>query len=298
MDLNWFYWALVSAVFLALVTVFAKVGLKGADTGAANLVRTVVITAALALLLAYTGKWGHVGALSVRNWLFLVLSGLATCISWTAYFKALQLGETAKSATIEKFSIVLVALMSIAFLKERPDALEWTGIGLISCGVLMLAFGRTRPLAGGGADTEVLSRKWLLWALAASFFLALTTIFAKLGLHGIDSDFATFVRTVVIIAVLAVFSAFTGKWRKIGRFTKKNWLFLVLSGLATGVSWLAFFKALQMGEAAKVNTVGKFSVVLVAVLSVLFLKEKPRKQEWGGIAVITAGVAVLALRHG
>ena len=128
---------------------------------------------------------------------------------------------------------------------------------------------------------------WLYWALASAFFAALTAIFAKAGLQGIDSDFATFIRTLVIIAALALFLS----------FTVKNWIFLILSGLATGASWLAYFKALQMGEAYQVAPVDKLSLVLVAVLAVVFLGERPNLREWLGLAMISGGVWVLAFKR-
>lgn len=137
---------------------------------------------------------------------------------------------------------------------------------------------------------------WFYWALASAFFAALTAVFAKVGLKGIDSDFATFIRTLVIIAALALFLTYTGKWQGVEGFSGKNWAFMILSGLATGASWLAYFKALQLGEASKVAPVDKFSIVLVTVMAVLFLKERPSAQEWLGIGLITAGVLVLALR--
>lgn len=138
---------------------------------------------------------------------------------------------------------------------------------------------------------------WLYWALAAAFFAALTAIFAKAGLQGIDSDFATFIRTLVIVVALAAFLTYTGKWQKVDGFTGKNWLFLALSGLATGASWLAYFKALQMGPAAQVAAVDKFSLVLVALLAVAFLRERPNTQEWLGLGLVAAGVVLLALRR-
>ena len=141
------------------------------------------------------------------------------------------------------------------------------------------------------------SNAWLYWALASAFFAALTAIFAKLGLQGIDSDFATFIRTLVIIAALAAFLSYTGKWQRVGGFSGRNWAFLILSGLATGASWLAYFKALQMGEASKVAPVDKFSIVLVALMAVVFLKERPGAQEWLGIVMIAGGVLVLALKR-
>lgn len=142
-----------------------------------------------------------------------------------------------------------------------------------------------------------MEHSWFYWALASAFFAALTAIFAKAGLQGIDSDFATFIRTLVIIAALSLFLSYTGKWQGVGDFTIKNWTFLILSGLATGASWLAYFKALQMGEASKVAPVDKFSMVLVAIMAVLFLKEKPSAQDWLGILLITGGVLTLALKR-
>ena len=138
---------------------------------------------------------------------------------------------------------------------------------------------------------------WLFWALASAGFASLTAIFAKMGLQGIDSDFATFIRTLVIIAALAAFLSYAGKWQGVGDFSAKNWTFLILSGLATGASWLAYFKALQMGEASKVAPVDKFSIVLVALFAVVFLKERPSSQEWLGIALIAGGVLTLALKR-
>ena len=136
---------------------------------------------------------------------------------------------------------------------------------------------------------------WFFWALASAFFAALTAIFAKAGLQGIDSDFATFIRTLVILAALALFLTWAGKWQGVAAFTARNWLFLVLSGLATGASWLAYFKALQLGDASRVAPVDKFSLVLVALLAVVFLGERPRPHEWGGLGLVAAGAGNQAL---
>ncbi|OSI18680.1 EamA family transporter [Neisseria dumasiana] len=142
-----------------------------------------------------------------------------------------------------------------------------------------------------------MSHAWFYWALASALFAALTAIFAKAGLQGIDSDFATFIRTLVIVAALAVFLTYTGKWQGVGGFSARNWVFLILSGLATGFSWLAYFKALQLGNASQVAPVDKFSLVLVALMAVVFLDEHPSAQEWIGLGLVTAGVLVLALKH-
>ena len=141
------------------------------------------------------------------------------------------------------------------------------------------------------------SNAWLFWALASAGFASLTAIFAKMGLQGIDSDFATFIRTLVILAALVLFLTYTGKWQGVNGFTGRNWTFLILSGLATGASWLAYFKALQLGNASQVAPVDKFSLVLVALMAVVFLDERPSTQEWIGLGLVTAGVLTLGLQR-
>jgi len=138
---------------------------------------------------------------------------------------------------------------------------------------------------------------WLFWALLSAVFAALTAIFAKIGLEGVDSDLATLVRTAVIMVVLAAFVYLTGKWRSPFELSSRTWLFLVLSGLATGASWVCYFRALKIGDASKVAPVDKFSLVLVAVFAFLFLDERPSIREWAGILMIGAGVLVLALKR-
>src|SRR6266404_3448539 len=138
---------------------------------------------------------------------------------------------------------------------------------------------------------------WFFWALLSAVFAALTAIFAKVGLEGVDSDLATLVRTAVIFVVLAGFVWFAGKWRNPSELSSRTWLFLVLSGLATGASWVCYFRALKIGEASKVAPVDKLSLLLVAVFAFLFLDERPSVREWVGILMVGAGVLVLALKR-
>lgn len=138
---------------------------------------------------------------------------------------------------------------------------------------------------------------WLIWALLSAVFAAFTAIFAKIGLEGVNSDLATLIRTVVIIFVLTAFVYFAGKWSNPFKLSSKTWFFLVLSGLATGASWVCYFRALKIGNASKVAPVDKFSLVLVAVFAVLFLGERPSGREWVGILMIGVGVVVLAFKR-
>lgn len=144
---------------------------------------------------------------------------------------------------------------------------------------------------------ETTTSNWFLWAILSAVFAALTAIFAKLGLQGVDSDLATLVRTFVIMGVLGAFVYFTGKWANPFNLPSRTWLFLVLSGLATGASWVCYFRALKVGEASKVAPVDKFSLLLVVLFAVIFLKERPAFREWIGIALVGAGVLTLAFKR-
>jgi len=143
----------------------------------------------------------------------------------------------------------------------------------------------------------VTSTGWFYWALLSAVFAALTAIFAKVGIHGVDSDLATLIRTAIIIVVLSAFVAYTGKWANPLELSPKTWLFLGLSGLATGASWVCYFRALKIGDASKVAPVDKLSLVLVAVFAFTFLGERPSLREWSGIAMVAGGVLLLALKR-
>jgi transporter family protein len=141
------------------------------------------------------------------------------------------------------------------------------------------------------------SSGWFYWAILSAVFAALTAIFAKVGIQDVDSDLATLIRTFIIIAVLSVFVACTGKWANPLALSRKTWFFLVLSGLATGASWLCYFRALKIGDASKVAPVDKFSLVLVAIFAFAFLGERPSLREWSGIAMVAGGVLLLAFKR-
>lgn len=141
------------------------------------------------------------------------------------------------------------------------------------------------------------SSTWIFWAFLSAIFAALTTIFAKVGIQGIDSDLATLIRTAIVLFLLTLFVYFTGKWANPFNLTKYNWFFLALSGFATGASWVCFYRALQLGEASKVLVVDKFSIVIVAILAFIFLGEKPLTKDWLGIFLVACGLMIIAFRR-
>jgi transporter family protein len=141
------------------------------------------------------------------------------------------------------------------------------------------------------------SSSWIFWAILSAIFAALTTIFAKVGIQGVDSDLATLIRTAIVLLLLTLFVHFTGKWVNPFNLSKYNWVFLVLSGVATCASWICFYRALQIGEASKVLVVDKFSIVIVAILAFVFLGEKPLTKDWLGIALVACGLMVIAFKR-
>ena len=143
----------------------------------------------------------------------------------------------------------------------------------------------------------MVASSWIFWAVLSAIFAALTTIFAKVGIQGVDSDLATLIRTAIVLLLLTLFVQFTGKWANPFNLSKYNWLFLFLSGLATGASWVFFYRALQIGEASKVLVVDKFSIVFVAILAFVFLGEKPVTKDWLGIALVVCGLMVIAFKR-
>ena len=138
---------------------------------------------------------------------------------------------------------------------------------------------------------------WFYWAILSAVFAALTAIFAKIGIQGVNSDLATLMRTAIVILVLSAFVWFTGKWSNPLMLSSKTWIFLTLSGLATGASWVCYFRALQIGDASKVAPIDKLSLVLVAVFAFVFLGERPSLREWTGIAMVASGVLILAFKR-
>lgn len=141
------------------------------------------------------------------------------------------------------------------------------------------------------------SSSWIFWAILSAIFAALTTIFAKVGIQGVDSDLATLIRTAIVLLLLTLFIHFTGKWVNPFNLSKYNWVFLALSGVATCASWICFYRALQIGEASKVLVVDKFSIVIVAILAFVFLGEKPLTKDWLGIALVACGLMVIAFKR-
>lgn len=279
--------ALLAAVFAALTGILAKIGIKDVDSNLATAIRTVVVLVMAFLVVAVTGQLHAAFEVQGRALLFIVLSGITTGLSWLCFFKAIQIGDVSKVVPIDKSSIVITILLSFIVLQEPAPPLVILGGAIITAGTFIL-IGKTK------SDKKVkVTQSYIFLAILAAVFAALTSILAKIGINEVDSNVATFIRTIVILIFAWAIVFFQGTVKDMKIITKKSYLFLGLSGIATGLSWLCYFAAIAIGKVSVVAPIDKFSVVLTMVLSFIILKEKPTRNTIIGGIVITIGTVLL-----
>ncbi|MGI6254459.1 MAG: EamA family transporter [Acutalibacter sp.] len=284
----WILFAFGSAAFAGLTAILAKMGLKEVDSDLATALRTVVVLVFAWLMAFLTAGVPNLTAIGWNTYLFLVLSGLATGASWICYFKALQLGDVNKVAPIDKSSLLLTMILGVLLLGER---LSWGKVGcmaLIAAGTyLMIEKKRNVP------TPRTTGKGWLFYAILSAVFAALTTILGKLGVEGIDSNLGTALRTVVVLIMAWAIVLAEGKQKDISRIDGRSWVFLVFSGVATGLSWLCYYRALQTGDASLVAPIDKLSLLFTVAFSGIFLKERLSAKSGVGLVLLTAGTLLL-----
>ena len=286
----WLLFAVASAATAGLVAVLAKVGLQGVPSSLATAIRTVVVLVLAWLIVFATGTQAELGSLDQRTLIFLIVSGLATGASWLFYFKALQVGRVTPVVAIDRSSLIFTALISIVLFGETQHVwLKLAGLAVIAVGTYVIVWQRREDEATGA------SRLWLVWAVLAMGFAVATTLLAKEGLHAVDSSLATAIRTIIVLVMAGVLVGVTGERRAFAVLSRRNWLYLVLSGLATGASWLCFFRALQEGPVSIVLPVDKLSLIFAAVFALLLLRERISRHDALGMAVILIGTIALVL---
>lgn len=286
----WILFALGSALFAGITAILAKIGIKNTDSNLATALRTVIVLAFSWLMVFVVGSFGTVRTISARNMLFLVLSGLATGASWICYFRALQLGTVNKVTPIDKSSTVLTMLLSFLFLGEAISFPMLAGMVLIGTGTFFMIQKKEEE------KKEVKSRAWLVYAFLSAVFASLTAILGKVGVQGIDSTLGTAIRTVFVLIMAWVIVFMQKKQSLIKKIDKKSWIFIGLSGLTTGLSWLCYYRALQDGKASIVVPIDKLSIVPTILFSYLFLKEKLSRAQLLGLAAIVGGTLVLLIK--
>lgn len=285
----WLGFALGSAFFAGITAVLAKVGMKNVNSTLATAIRTVVVLIFSWWMVFLVGSQAEITRLSGRTLFYLVLSGLSTGASWLCYFRALQLGDVNKVAPIDKSSTVLTILLAFLLLGEPVSAPQIVGVLGIGIGTLLM-ISRKETDAGGKPDG-----RWLLFACLSALFASLTSIFGKIGVEGVESNLGTAIRTVVVLGMAWLMVFVTGQQKGIRRIGRRDWLFLLLSGLSTGLSWLCYYRALQDGPASVVVPVDKLSILVTIAFSRLILHEKLSRRAAVGLALLVLGTGAMLL---
>jgi Predicted membrane protein len=285
----WVLFAFGSAVFAGITAILAKCGFKNTDSNIATAIRTIVVLVFSWLLVFFVGSQNQILSVQGSTLLFLVLSGLATGASWLCYFKALQCGDINKVVPVDKSSTVLSMLLAFIILGEAITL--FSVIGMIAIGIgtfLMIQKKQT-------ANTVVAGKTWLFYAILSAAFAALTSILGKIGITNIESNLGTAIRTFVVLIMAWIVVLVTRKQHEVKKISKKDMLFICLSGIATGASWLCYFKALQTGLASVVVPIDKLSIVITIAFSYIVFKEKLTKKAFIGLALIVAGTLALLI---
>lgn len=285
----WIIMAVLSAVFAGLTAVLAKCGIKKMDSDIATALRTVVVLLFAWLMVFITGSFGKITDIGMRSMLFLFFSGLATGASWLCYFKALSCGDVNKVVPIDKSSTILVVLSAILIFDETQHLLpKLTGTVILAAGIFLMIEKKQNLQADG-------EKKWIIYAVLSAVFAALTSILAKIGITGIDSNLATAIRTGVVLVMAWVVVFVRGKQSQIRLTDWKEIAFLVLSGITTGVSWLCYYYAIQNGIVSVVVPIDKLSVVVTVAFSFLVLKEKLSVKAGAGLCLMVCGTLIMAI---
>lgn len=282
----WIAFAFGSAFFAGLTSILAKCGIKNTDSNVATALRTIVVLIFSWVMVFVVGAQDGINSLSGKVLIFLVLSGLATGASWLCYFRALQIGDVNKVTPIDKSSTILTMLIAFIFLKEEITPLKFAAMLAIGVGTyLMIQKKETDKKANGN--------KWLIYAVGSAVFASLTSILGKIGIQDVNSNLGTAIRTIVVLIMAWVVVFVTGKQNTIKQIEKKSWLFLILSGITTGASWLCYYRALQTGPASIVVPIDKLSILITIAFSYVVFHEKLTLKSGGGLVLIVAGTLLL-----
>lgn len=287
----WLVFAIGSALFAGLTSILAKCGIRQTDSNVATAIRTFVVLIFAWIMVFVTGVGGAISEISGKTYLFLILSGLATGASWLFYFRALHLGDVNKVVPIDKSSTVMTIVLAFIILHEEITL--WKFIGIIGIGVGTMLMIEKKEVQKKDKDSG--KGSWFLCALLSAVFASLTAILGKIGITGVDSNLGTAIRTIVVLIMAWVVVFVTGSQDKVKKVNKKELIFIILSGFATGGSWLCYYRALQTGPASVVVPIDKLSILVSIAFSYIVFKEKLTIKSGVGLLLIVAGTLVMLL---
>lgn len=286
----WIIYAFSSALFAGLTSILAKCGIRKTDSNAATAIRTIVVLIFSWIMVWVEGSYKTIPDVDTKAWIFLILSGIATGISWLCYFKALQLGDINKVVPIDKSSTVLTIILALIFLGEGITWIKLTAITAISAGTYLMISREDKN------SNRSKSKAWLIYAVFSAIFASLTSILAKIGIENVESNLGTAIRTCVVLIMAWIVVFVSGKQHTIKDIPKKELIFICLSGIATGASWLCYYKALRDGYASVVVPIDKLSIVVTIAFSYLVFKEKLSKKALLGLILIISGTLAMLIK--
>lgn len=285
----WLVMAVLSALFAGLTTILAKCGIKKTDSDVATALRTIVVLIFSWIMVLVVGSANTITQIELKSLIFLVLSGVSTGASWICYFKALSMGDVNKVVAIDKSSTILSVFLAIILLSETNHlAVKLIGTVLLSVGVFMM-------IEKKSAENTEIKWAWLPYAVASAVFAALTSILAKVGITGVESNLGTAIRTGVVLVMAWVIVFAKGKQSKLKAFDKKELLFIILSGLATGASWLCYYYAIQNGIVSVVVPIDKMSILVSVIFSYIVFREKLTPKATLGLFLMVCGTLVMTI---
>lgn len=289
--MSWVTAAFASAFFAGITSILAKCGIRHTDSDVATAIRTCVVLVFAWAMAGISGSIGAIGAIPAKAWLFLTLSGLATGGSWICYFKALSIGDVNKVVPVDKMSTVLAVLIAIVLFGETGNlAVKLVGTAVITLGTFLMI--EKKQSVGAGQKQD---RAWLAYALGAAVFAALTSVLAKIGIEGVESNLATAIRTCVVLVMAWAIVAVKGKLEQVARIDPRELAFLAASGIATGASWLLYYYAIAAGQVSVAVQIDKLSIVVSVLFARLAFNEKLSHRSAIGLFLIVLGTAALAI---
>ena len=283
----WISAAILSAVFAGLTSILAKCGIKKTDSDLATALRTIVVLIFSWIMVLVVGSLHTITEIQPKAFIFLILSGLATGASWICYFKALSVGDINKVVPIDKSSTVLTVLLAIICFGETSNlVMKLIATAILAVGIFLMVEKKKR-------EEKQESKTWMLYAVLAAVFAALTSILAKMGISGVESNLGTAIRTGVVLIMAWVIVFARGKQAQLKSIDKKELLFIGLSGIATGASWLCYYYAIQNGEVSVVVPIDKLSIIVTVIFSYFVFKEKLSKKAFVGLCLMVAGTLLM-----
>ena len=285
----WILFSFGSAFFAGITAILAKCGIRKTDSTVATAVRTIVVLLFSWLMVFVVGSQDQLGSIDPNTWLFLILSGLATGASWLCYFRALQLGDINKVVPVDKSSVILTMLLAFLFLQEPITPFGGIGVVLIAAGTFLMIEKKDVE------QKEDQKKSWFLYAAGSAIFASLTSILGKIGISGVESNLGTAIRTAVVLLMAWVMVFVAGKAGEVRKIPKNELGFICLSGIATGASWLCYYRALQDGLASIVVPIDKLSILVTVAFSYFVFHERLSKKSAIGLVLIVAGTLAMLI---